>query len=146
MSQRYPFLQLFIALCAGAVFGAGISIARMTDPAVVLGFLKLSGRWDSRLAMAMAGALLAFGPIAAISKRMSKPVVAADWKHLPKLGWDLPLRAWMGAGLFGLGWGLVGLCPGPAVAGLVTLSGRNFVFVIAMLSGLGAAMCTERIR
>src|SRR5215207_4912409 len=101
------------AFACGLVFGFGLMISGMTQPSKVLGFLDIFGRWDPTLAFVMAGALAVTFAGYALARRRAAPVVAAS-------------------ALFGAGWGLVGLCPGPAIENLATASPRMVAFVVAM--------------
>lgn len=121
------------AALAGCLFGLGLAVSSMMDPAKVLNFLDLFGNWDPSLIFVMGGAIAITLPgFHFILKRphplLDKRFYVPDASHV-----DLALLA--GAALFGLGWGLVGLCPGPAFAGLVTGDGRVFGFVLMMLVG-----------
>lgn len=121
------------AFACGLLFGAGLLISGMAQPAKVLNFLDLFGTWDPSLALVMAAALAVSGLGFAIAKNR-KPLLAAQsfWPTRSEI--DSPLLA--GAVLFGAGWGLVGLCPGPALVDLATLSPQVIVFVIAMTAGM----------
>lgn len=120
-------------LC-GLVFGFGLLTSGMTQPAKVLGFLDIFGRWDPTLALVMAGALAASGAGYAIARRQSHPVFSAQ--HLWPLRCDIDRSLVVGSITFGIGWGLVGLCPGPALENLASLSPRVIVFVVAMMAGM----------
>jgi uncharacterized protein len=126
------------ALVSGLIFGFGLVISGMTQPTRVLGFLDVlgiaSGTWDPTLACVMIGALAVAAPGYVLVRRRERPLFAklAAWPTKREI--DRPLVA--GAVLFGLGWGLVGLCPGPAIANLATLSSRIVAFVIAMAVGM----------
>jgi hypothetical protein len=129
-------LSAVVALAAGVLFGGGLSLSGMIDPAKVLGFLDIGGSWDPSLAGVMAGAI----PVTALFYRWTRrrgatlagqPVPAA-----PRGVIDARLIG--GAAVFGLGWGLAGLCPGPAIADLA-LDGRVIPFVLAMAAGLWLA-------
>jgi len=130
-------IAVAIGLCAGLLFGAGLVIARATDPAVVLGFLDVTGAWNPALIGLMGGAATTFGLLYWLAARRGRPV-AASTLHVPA---DRPIdtRLFVGTGLFGLGWGLVGLCPGPAITALVGGNARGRVFVVAMLAGIAVA-------
>jgi hypothetical protein len=105
----------------------------MTDPARVIGFLDVAGNWDPTLMFVMAGALAVAMPAFHLVLRRPGPLLGGEF-HLPtRAQIDAPLLA--GAGIFGVGWGLAGLCPGPALAGLVTGSPRVALFVAAMAGG-----------
>jgi uncharacterized protein len=126
------------ALACGLIFGFGLAISGMTQPAKVLGFLDVlgigSGTWDPTLAFVMAGALAVAAPGFAFARRRTRPILAPSSLWPTKTAIDRPLVA--GAVLFGVGWGLVGLCPGPAIANLAALSPRVGAFVAAMGIGM----------
>ena len=129
---------ILAALVSGLVFGVGLAISGMTQPTKVLGFLDVlgfaSGRWDPTLAFVMIGALAVAAPGFLLTRRRARPLFAtiAAWPSKREI--DRPLLA--GAVLFGIGWGLVGLCPGPAIANLATFSSRIVAFVVAMAVGM----------
>ncbi|GAA0870301.1 YeeE/YedE family protein [Brevundimonas basaltis] len=126
--------RLVVALICGLLFGAGMVISDMINPARVLAFLDVTGAWDPALAFVMGGALVPSSAAWLIRRRLNAPM-AADAFHVPENRTiDLPLVG--GAALFGLGWGLVGLCPGPALAALTTGAWQAFVFVAALVSGM----------
>lgn len=125
--------QLVIAISAGVLFGLGLAISQMINPAKVLAFLDVAGRWDPTLAFVMFGALAVTFPAFRIVLKRSAPWLVERFS-LPTRK-DLDLRLIMGAALFGVGWGLVGLCPGPALTALVTGDARIVVFVAAMIAG-----------
>ena len=126
------------ALASGLIFGFGLAISGMTQPTKVLGFLDVlgiaSGTWDPTLAFVMIGALAVAAPGFVLARSRTRPLFAeiAAWPSKREI--DRPLIA--GAVLFGIGWGLVGLCPGPAIANLATLSSRVIAFVLAMAAGM----------
>jgi uncharacterized membrane protein YedE/YeeE len=122
-------------LC-GLVFGWGLLISGMTQPEKVLGFLDVLGRWDPTLAFVMVGALIVSAIGFAVVRRRPAPVFASQSLWPARTDIDRPLV--VGAVLFGAGWGLVGLCPGPAIENLATLSPRVIVFVVAMAIGMVA--------
>lgn len=124
---------ILTALLCGLIFGLGLVISGMTQPAKVLGFLDVFGAWDPTLAVVMAAALVIAAPGLAFARRRGKPIIASENFWPTKTDIDRPLV--LGAILFGIGWGIVGLCPGPAIANLASLSPRVVVFVVAM--GLG---------
>ena len=109
----------------------------MTNPARVLGFLDLAGGWDPTLVLVMVGALAVSAPLFTLVLRQPRPLLAALFS-LPSRR-DLDGRLFAGAAMFGVGWGLAGLCPGPAIAGLITGSTDILLFVAAMLAGMGLA-------
>jgi uncharacterized membrane protein YedE/YeeE len=120
-------------LC-GLIFGFGLLISGMTQPAIVLGFLDVLGRWDPTLAFVMAGALAVTGAGYALARGRQRPLLAAQYLWPTRTDIDRPLV--VGSVLFGVGWGLVGLCPGPALENLASLSPGVIVFVIAMAVGM----------
>ena len=126
------------ALASGLVFGFGLAISGMTQPTRVLGFLDVlgiaSGTWDPTLAFVMIGALAVAAPGFLLARRRAQRLFAKAAAWPSKRDIDRPLVA--GAVLFGIGWGLVGLCPGPAIVNLATLSSRVIAFVIAMAAGM----------
>ena len=131
--------RIALALIAGALFGAGLTLSGMVDPQRVRGFLDLLGTWDPTLGFVMAGALLPMAIAWLIQKRMSRPFVDAHF-DLPGTS-RLDARLALGAVIFGIGWGIGGLCPGPAVAGLALVPTQAAIFVLAMLAG----MLVERV-
>ena len=130
-------MPLIYSLLAGVIFGAGLTLSDMVNPARVLNFLDVAGQWDPTLMFVMAGGLAVTTLGYRWIFRRSSPL-ADDRFHLPtRRQIDLPLVG--GAGLFGVGWGLAGICPGPALADLVTLQPKVLLFVAAMLVGMIAA-------
>ncbi|WP_076865676.1 DUF6691 family protein [Bradyrhizobium mercantei] len=126
-----PVLASFVC---GLIFGAGLLISGMTDPQKVLGFLDLFGAWDATLAFVMAGAVAVAASGFAIARRRAAPAFAARFLWPDRNDIDAPLVG--GAILFGIGWGLAGICPGPALVNLAGLSLPIVVFVAAMLVGM----------
>ena len=122
------------ALIAGTLFGAGLAVSGMADPQRVRGFLDLFGTWDPTLAFVMGGALIPMAIAWRIQQRMPSPL-AAERFTLPTVR-DLDPRLIGGAALFGIGWGVAGLCPGPAIAGLAIAPVPAAIFVTAMLGGM----------
>jgi uncharacterized protein len=122
------------ALICGFIFGWGLLISGMMQPAKVLAFLDIFGDWDPSLAVVMAAALAVSSAGFALARRRGLPLFAAQSLWPSKTDIDQPLA--VGAVLFGAGWGLVGLCPGPALENIATLSPRVIVFVAAMAAGM----------
>jgi uncharacterized protein len=139
---------ILAALASGLIFGFGLAISGMTQPTKVLGFLDVlgiaSGTWDPTLAFVMIGALAVAAPGYLLARRRERPLLAKVAAWPTKRDIDRPLVA--GAVLFGLGWGLVGLCPGPAIANLTTLSSRVIAFAVAMAVGMLALDMWRRSR
>lgn len=125
--------MLFSAL-AGLLFGLGLILAGMADPAKVLGFLDLAGRWDPSLALVMAGAIAVGSAAFAVARRRSKSLLGLPLQLPAATRIDRRLVA--GSLMFGIGWGLAGICPGPALVLLGTGAGKAVVFVAAMLLGM----------
>jgi uncharacterized membrane protein YedE/YeeE len=136
--------MIVAALGSGLVFGLGLVISGMTQPSKVLGFLDVFGHWDPTLAIVMAGALVVVAPGFALLRGRDTSIlgVTLDWPSRRTI--DRSLIG--GAVLFGIGWGLVGLCPGPALANLAGLSPKVFGFVVAMAIGARAQDALRRIR
>lgn len=140
-----PILSAFIC---GLIFGVGLVMSGMTDTTKVLGFLDVlaipQGRWDPTLAVVMAAALAVSLPGFWLAKRRGRPILAevAAWPSRT----DIDGRLIAGAVLFGAGWGLVGFCPGPAIANIATLSPMVLLFVAAMIAGMIAHDVWKRRR
>jgi uncharacterized membrane protein YedE/YeeE len=125
---------LIFSLLAGVIFGAGLAVSDMVNPARVSNFLDFAGSWDPTLIFVMAGGLAVTTLGYRLIFHRSAPLVDGKF-HLPaQRQIDLPLVG--GSALFGVGWGLAGICPGPALADLVTLEPKVLVFVAAMLVGM----------
>lgn len=133
--------NIFISLLAGILFGLGLAISEMINPARVIGFLDIAGNWDPTLAFVMGSALMIAFPLFPIILRRAHPLLVDNFTLPDKTHIDKKLI--IGASLFGLGWGLAGLCPGPAIAALVTLSSDVIIFVLAMLVGYWLASRAE---
>ncbi len=126
--------QSLLALLAGTLFGAGLALSGMSDPARVQSFLDLFGNWDPTLAFVMGGAMIPMALAWLIQRRMQAPLAAARFELPGTMLIDRPLV--IGAILFGAGWGIGGLCPGPALADLAIAPLPAAVFVAAMLGGM----------
>ena len=128
-------LQIVTAVVAGLLFGAGLTVSQMVNPAKVIGFLDVAGNWDPSLAFVLAGAVgtAALGFLV-VRRRLAAPLFAAAFDPPSARGIDRNLV--FGAVLFGIGWGLVGLCPGPALAALAIAPAKVALFVAAMLAGM----------
>lgn len=127
---------LFAAL-SGAIFGIGLSVSGMTDTAKVQGWLDVFGSWDPTLAFVMGGAILPMAVAWRMAARRRHALLGSDFPPTPdpRLGHNLVI----GSVLFGVGWGLAGLCPGPAMASLSWNGGYGLLFLLAMLAGMVAA-------
>jgi uncharacterized protein len=127
-------MRTLAALFAGALFGLGLAVSGMMNPAKVIGFLDITGAWDPTLAFVMGGALLVTIPAFRLILGRQRPLLADGFALPTKTALDARLLG--GAALFGVGWGLSGFCPGPAVAALVTGLAPVFAFVAAMVAGM----------
>ncbi len=126
--------RALVALTAGTLFGAGLAYSGMADPHRVQSFLDLFGNWDPTLAFVMGGAMIPMAIAWVIQRGMTKPFADAhfDLPGTTKLDGQLAL----GAALFGMGWGISGLCPGPALADLAISPVKATIVVMAMLAGM----------
>jgi uncharacterized membrane protein YedE/YeeE len=127
-------IRALFALLAGSVFGVGMSISGMTNPQRVLGFFDVAGAWDPTLAFVMGGAMVPMIVAWRLRARMEKAVLGADLPGPPSKVVDAKLVG--GSALFGLGWGIVGLCPGAVVPALAFGGWPVALFLAAMLAGL----------
>jgi len=125
---------LLAAIGAGLVFGAGLALSDMTNPAKIQNFLDLFGTWDPSLAFVMGGALAVSALGYRVARRRGAPLLAGTFTLPTRRDIDPELLA--GAALFGIGWGLGGLCPGPSLAGLLQGVPGIYIFVAAMLAGI----------
>lgn len=137
-------MHILMALITGLVFGIGLIVSGMTNPAKVLGFLDLAGRWDPSLALVMAGAILVALPAFRVAARRRQSLLGEPM-HLPTAT-RIDRRLVLGSLAFGAGWGLAGFCPGPALASLATGSVQPLIFCAAMLAGMGIFELLERRR
>ncbi|OZA94451.1 DUF6691 family protein [Altererythrobacter sp. H2] len=134
--------RLLPPLASGSLFGAGLALGGMTDPARVRGFLDLFGAWDPTLAFVMGGAVIVMAIAWRIQPRLAHPLFAEKFA-LPDRS-DLTFKLVAGSALFGIGWGIAGLCPGPGVAALVLEPAGAATFIAAMLAGMGLVRLVER--
>lgn len=136
-------IQLLSALIAGLIFGIGLILSGMTDPAKVLGFLDLAGNWDPSLMFVMGGAILIGLPTFRFIARRQRSLLGASLK-LPTDNRISP-RLIVGALTFGIGWGLAGYCPGPVLASLTSGGTQPLIFAAAMLAGMLIFEILERV-
>ena len=122
-----------VSLISGIIFGVGLTVSQMINPAKVLGFLNIFGDWDPSLAFVMIGALIVSSPFFHLFKNNKKPVFADNFSYSNNK--KLNKKLIIGSSLFGAGWGLAGLCPGPAIASLALLNTSSVIFVITMFIG-----------
>lgn len=137
-------MRALAAFVSGLAFALGLGLSGMTQPAKVIGFLDVAGRWDPSLALVMGGAVLVMLVAFAFVLRRRAPVLAPSFDLPTQTRIDRPLV--VGAVVFGVGWGLSGVCPGPALVSIATLSPASLVFVAAMLAGTVAFRVPELIR
>ena len=127
-------VALGIAALAGAVFGVGLVISGMTQPARIVGFLDPLDGWDPSLAFVMAAAVAVYAVAHTAIRRRARPWLDAGFEVPGRAAVDAPLVA--GAAVFGIGWGLGGFCPGPSIVAAAGGSTAAIVFVVAMLAGM----------
>jgi uncharacterized membrane protein YedE/YeeE len=135
-------MNAFLSFAAGLVFGVGLIVSGMCNPAKVLGFLDLAGRWDPSLALVMAGAITVGVGAFALARRMQ-----TTWLGLPMQIPDtrrIDSRLMIGSLLFGVGWGLAGICPGPALVLAGAGVPKGLLFFAAMFAGMGLFEALER--
>jgi uncharacterized membrane protein YedE/YeeE len=126
--------NLLVSLVSGTLFGAGLAVSGMTNPMRVRGFLDLFGNWDPTLVFVMGGAVLVMAVIWQLQRRMVAPFFA-DAFALPTAR-DLDWRLILGAVLFGIGWGIAGLCPGPGFAALALAPAQAIIFLAGLVGGM----------
>ena len=131
----------FVPALAGIIFGAGLTLGGMTEPARVRGFLDLFGAWDPTLAFVMGGAVIVMALAWPVQRRMARPMLAESFA-LPGTQ-DLTPRLIGGSALFGIGWGIAGLCPGPGFAALVIAPLSAAIFILAMFAGMALVRLVE---
>lgn len=136
-------MSALAAFAAGLVFGIGLILGGMTDPAKVIGFLDLAGKWDPSLAFVMGGAVLVGFFAFALARRRAKAFLGHAM-DLPTRR-DVDLRLVLGSAVFGVGWGLAGFCPGPALVSFASGEAKAAIFVAAMLGGMLMYRALERL-
>ena len=134
-------MNKLVSLFCGIIFGIGLVISQMINPAKVLGFLNLFGEWDPSLAFVMIGALIISSPLFHLLKNKEKPIFSSSFSISNKKEIDKKLI--FGSILFGAGWGLVGLCPGPAITSIALLNVSSAIFVVSMFIGFYIASKTS---
>lgn len=130
-------MNIILSTLTGTLFGLGLAISGMIDPAKVLNFLDLAGHWDPTLIFVMGGAVLVTLPAYQLARRRSAPLLTTKFS-LPKTNL-IDRRLLIGAAIFGIGWGVGGFCPGPAVAALSSGQWPVLAFVLAMVAGMWLA-------
>lgn len=137
-------MYAFSSFVAGLVFGLGLIVSGMVSPAKVLGFLDLAGKWDPSLALVMAGAIAVGAPAFFLASKRASTLLGTPMR-LPDAR-QIDRRLVLGSLAFGVGWGLAGFCPGPAMVALGAGYGKALLFVVAMLAGMLAFELVERAR
>lgn len=127
-------MKYFVAFLSALLFGLGLGISGMTDPSKVIGFLDLFGNWQPALMLVMGGAIGFHAISYYLIKKRATPLLGGMFLLPTKKHVDG--RLVIGSALFGIGWGIGGYCPGPAIASLVTMSTSVMIFVLAMLGGI----------
>jgi uncharacterized membrane protein YedE/YeeE len=136
-------MKTVMALMAGFVFGIGLIVSGMTDPSKVIGFLDLAGSWDPSLAFVMGGALMVGSLAFAIAGKRKRSLLG-DAMQIPAAT-KIDRRLVLGSLTFGVGWGLAGYCPGPALVSLTQGGTKPWVFVAAMVAGMFLFEALERL-
>ena len=131
-------MNKLVALFCGTIFGIGLVISQMVNPAKVLGFLNVFGEWDPSLAFVMIGALFVSSPLFHLFKNKEKPIFSTSFSISENKKIDK--RLIFGSILFGAGWGLAGLCPGPAISSIALLNISSVIFVFSMFIGFYIAL------
>ena len=126
-------MNKLVALFCGTIFGIGLVISQMVNPAKVLGFLNVFGEWDPSLAFVMIGALIISSPLFHLFKNKEKPIFSTSFSISENK--EIDKRLIFGSILFGAGWGLAGLCPGPAISSIALLNISSVTFVFSMFIG-----------
>ena len=126
-------MNKLVALFCGTIFGIGLVISQMVNPAKVLGFLNVFGEWDPSLAFVMIGALIISSPLFHLFKNKEKPMFYTSFSISENK--EIDKRLIFGSILFGAGWGLAGLCPGPAISSIALLNISSVIFVFSMFIG-----------
>ena len=126
-------MNKLISLISGIIFGIGLVVSQMINPEKVLGFLDLFGNWDPSLAFVMIGALIVSSPLFHLIKNKEKPLFAEKFNYSNNK--EINNKLVIGSALFGAGWGLGGLCPGPAISSIALLNINSIIFVAAMFIG-----------
>lgn len=135
-------IRIVFAALAGLVFGVGLTVSQMINPERVLGFFDLFRTWDPTLAFVMTGALAVAVPGYWLVAKKDGPV-ASDMFHVPTRN-DIDTKLVIGSAIFGCGWAIAGLCPGPAFAGLALMKSESLIYVAAMAAGLAAGVVYNR--
>ena len=123
-----------LSLICGIIFGIGLVISGMTNPAKVIGFLNITGSWDPSLVFVMFGAIAITSPSIYLLNNRNKPLFSSSFQVPARKTIDQKLV--IGSSLFGIGWGMVGLCPGPAISSIAFFQPLSILFILSMISGI----------
>jgi len=126
--------EKIFSLLSGIIFGVGLVVSGMTNPEKVIGFLSITHNWDASLIFVMGGAIIITAPFFYLLKNRNKSLLGLNINLPQKKGLDKKLL--IGSALFGIGWGLVGLCPGPAISSIALFEPITLIFLIAMFLGV----------
>jgi uncharacterized membrane protein YedE/YeeE len=137
-------MSMLFSLAAGLLFGIGLILSGLANPAKIIGFLDLAGSWDPSLAFVMAGAIAVGAPAFALARKRTVSLLGLDMNLADPRGLDR--RLLLGCVVFGVGWGIAGFCPGPSLVALGMGAAKAVVFVVAMLVGMGVFALLERRR
>ena len=126
-------MNKIFSLLSGFIFGLGLTVSSMTNPAKVIGFLDITDNWDPSLMFVMIGAIAISAPLFYLLRNKTKPLFDLNFE-IPTIK-NINKKLILGASIFGIGWGMVGFCPGPAIASLAMLKPVSIIFVLSMASG-----------
>ena len=134
-------MSKIISLLCGIIFGIGLTVSQMINPTKILDFFKIFGYWDPSLIFVITGALIISSPFFHLFKNNNKPIFSEKFSYSQNK--EINKKLIIGSSLFGAGWGLAGLCPGPAIASLALLNINSAIFVVAMFVGFYLAKLSE---
>jgi len=127
-------IERFFSFLSGVIFGIGLVVSGMTNPEKVIGFLSIAHKWDASLIFVMGGAIIVTAPVFYILRNRQQSLLGFEIKLLHRN--DLDKKLFFGASIFGVGWGLVGLCPGPALSSIALFQPITLIFLLAMMVGV----------
>ena len=136
-------ISKMISFVSGMIFGVGLSVSNMINPEKVLGFLDLFGQWDPSLIFVMIGAIIISAPVFFLFRSKNKPLFADNFT-MPTLK-SIDKNLIIGSSIFGVGWGMVGFCPGPAISSLALLNTYSLFFILSLLGGFLLTEFVNRI-
>ena len=136
-------MSKIVSCISGIIFGVGLSVSNMINPEKVLGFLDIFGLWDPSLIFVMMGAIIISAPVFFLFRGKNKPLFANNFT-MPTLK-SIDKNLIIGSSIFGVGWGMAGFCPGPAISSLALLNTYSVIFVLSMLGGFLLTKLFDRI-